>query len=142
MIGISRLYCGTAEASDRLRYGTSGGERPGRAPDAPHKRPVVVWNCTRRCNLRCVHCYAGSYGPEAYNELTTTELHDVLDDLASFGSPVVLFSGGEPLMHPCLLELAEHAVGSGMRAVISTNGTLIGREKAEIGAGRNMPRPV
>jgi radical SAM protein with 4Fe4S-binding SPASM domain len=54
----------------------------------------------------------------------------LIDDLASFGVPVILFSGGEPLMRPDLVELASYAVRSGMRAVISTNGTLISKDKA------------
>jgi radical SAM protein with 4Fe4S-binding SPASM domain len=56
----------------------------------------------------------------------------MIDDLAEFGVPVILFSGGEPLMHPNLPELAGYAVKKGMRAVISTNGTLITPEKAHI----------
>ena len=55
----------------------------------------------------------------------------MIDDLASFGSPVLLFSGGEPLMRPDLTELLQYAVSRGMRAVISTNGTLITKEKAD-----------
>jgi 12,18-didecarboxysiroheme deacetylase len=90
----------------------------------------VVWNVTRRCNLKCVHCYAHARDEEFSGELSTSEGKAILDDLAAFGSPVVLFSGGEPLVRPDLIELAEYAVGKGMRAVISTNGTLINRRIA------------
>ncbi len=89
------------------------------------KKPVVVWTVTRSCNLKCVHCYAHARDEIFAGELSTEEGKAVLDDLAAFGSPVVLFSGGEPLVRPDLTELAEYAVGKGMRAVISTNGTLI-----------------
>jgi 12,18-didecarboxysiroheme deacetylase len=65
-------------------------------------------------------------------ELSTEEAFTLMDDLAEFGVPVVLFSGGEPLMREDLLELAAYAVNKGMRAVISTNGTLITREKAKV----------
>jgi Fe-coproporphyrin III synthase len=75
--------------------------------------------------LKCVHCYAHAKDEAFPNELSTAEGKALLDDLAEFGAPVVLFSGGEPLMRPDLIELAEYAVGRGMRAVISTNGTLI-----------------
>ena len=86
---------------------------------------MVVWNITRRCNLRCVHCYAHATEEAEADELTTTQGKDLLDDLAAYGAPVVLFSGGEPLVRKDLPELAAYAVSKGMRAVISTNGTLI-----------------
>jgi len=86
---------------------------------------VVVWNVTRRCNLRCIHCYAHATEAADADELTTGQGKALLDDLAAFGVPVVLFSGGEPLVRKDLPELAAYAVAKGMRAVISTNGTLI-----------------
>ena len=132
MIGISKLYCGTVEPSDVLRYGSASKELPSHLLQfSVDKKPVVVWNCTRRCNLRCVHCYAQSADQEYSGEMTTDEGFALLEDLAEFGSPVVLFSGGEPLMRKDLLELAGRAVKLGLRAVISTNGTLIDAKKAE-----------
>jgi 12,18-didecarboxysiroheme deacetylase len=95
------------------------------------KKPVVVWNITRRCNLNCVHCYAQAEDREFPDELTTEEGKELLDDLANFGTPVILFSGGEPLVRRDLPELAEYAVSKGMRAVISTNGTLLSPEMAK-----------
>ena len=131
MIGISKLYCGTVEPSDALRYGRQSGKLPSHLLQfSSDKTPVVVWNVTRRCNLKCVHCYAHAKDEQFSGELSTSEGKAVLDDLAAFGSPVVLISGGEPLVRPDLLELAEYAVGKGMRAVISTNGTLINRQVA------------
>jgi 12,18-didecarboxysiroheme deacetylase len=131
MIGISKLYCGTVEPSDALRYGRNSGKLPSHLLQfSSDKTPVVVWNVTRRCNLKCVHCYAHAKDEEFSGELSTGEGKAVLDDLAAFGSPVVLFSGGEPLVRPDLFELAEYAVGKGMRAVISTNGTLIDSKAA------------
>ena len=126
MISISRLYCGNTSTTDVLRYGREAGKLP---PHLLHysqdKKPVVVFNCTKRCNLRCVHGYSHSTSEAGEDELTTTEAKALLDDLAQFGSPVVLFSGGEPLLRPDLLELIDYAVAKGRRAVISTNGTLI-----------------
>lgn len=131
MIGISKLYCGTVEPSDVLRYGRESSQLPSHLLQfSEDKRPVVILNLTRRCNLKCIHCYAGSGETAAQDELSTVELLRVLDDLAEFGCPVVLFSGGEPLLHPDIVMLAQHAVASGMRAVISSNGTLITPEKA------------
>ncbi|ROQ91083.1 12,18-didecarboxysiroheme deacetylase [Desulfosoma caldarium] len=132
MIGISKLYCGTVEPSDALRYGRRSGELPSHLLQfSEDKKPVVVWNVTRRCNLKCVHCYAHAQDRSFPDELTTVEGKLLLDDLAAFGCPVVLFSGGEPLMRPDLVELAAYAVHKGMRAVISTNGTLITPRMAE-----------
>ncbi|HSR13984.1 MAG TPA: radical SAM protein, partial [Thermodesulfobacteriota bacterium] len=131
MIGISKLYCGTVEASDPLRYGRHSGRLPSHLLQfSEDKKPVVVWNMGQRCNLKCVHCYSHSADREYAGELTTAEGKALIEDLARFGSPVMLFSGGEPLLRKDLLELATLATERGMRAVLSTNGTLITREKA------------
>ena len=131
MIGISKLYCGTVEPSDALRYGRHSSKLPSHLLQfSKDKKPVVVWNVTRACNLKCVHCYAHATEKSTEKELSTEQAKAVLDDLAQFGVPVVLFSGGEPLVRPDLPELADYAVNKGMRAVISTNGTLITKEKA------------
>lgn len=134
MIGISKLYCGTVEPSDALRYGRHSSKLPSHLLQfSSDKRPVVVWNVTRRCNLKCVHCYAHAQDMTSFeDELSTEEGKKFLDDLADFKVPVILFSGGEPLVRKDLPELAEYAVKKGMRAVISTNGTLITSNKARM----------
>lgn len=132
MIGISKLYCGTVEPSDALRYGRHSSQLPSHLLQfSADKRPVVVWNVTRRCNLKCVHCYAHAEDRVFADELTTAQGKDLIDDLAGFAVPVILFSGGEPLVRNDLPELADYAVKKGMRAVISTNGTLISAGKAK-----------
>ncbi|SHI95466.1 12,18-didecarboxysiroheme deacetylase [Desulfatibacillum alkenivorans DSM 16219] len=132
MIGISKLYCGTVEPSDTLRYARHSGQLPSHLLQfSIDKKPVVVWNATRRCNLKCVHCYAHATAGKAPVEMTTEQGKELIKDLAEFGSPVMLFSGGEPLMREDLPELADFAVQNGMRAVISTNGTLITKEMAQ-----------
>lgn len=116
MISITKLYCGKATSGDHLRYEHS----------ARVVRPVVVWNCTRRCNLNCIHCYIDSDDCSPVGEeLTTSEARKMIEDLARFGVPVLLFSGGEPLMREDIFELAAYARGLGIRPVLSTNGTLI-----------------
>jgi Fe-coproporphyrin III synthase len=133
MIGISKLYCGAVEPSDALRYGRHSSRLPSHLLQfSIDKKPVVVWNVTRRCNLKCVHCYAHAKDISFENELSTEEGKKLLDDLSDFKVPVVLFSGGEPLVRKDLPELAEYAVQKGMRAVISTNGTLITPNMARI----------
>jgi 12,18-didecarboxysiroheme deacetylase len=132
MIGISKLYCGTVEPSDALRYGRMSSKLPSHLLQfSRDKRPVIVWNITRRCNLKCVHCYAHAKNISLDSELSTQQGKNLLDDLAAFGVPVILFSGGEPLTRKDLPELAAYAVKKGMRAVISTNGTLITPQKAQ-----------
>lgn len=131
MIGISKLYCGTVEPSDALRYGRHSSRLPSHLLQfSEDKRPVVVWNITRACNLRCVHCYAHATEGSSGDELSTAEGCRMIDDMAAYGVPVLLFSGGEPLVRKDLPELAAYAVQKGMRAVISTNGTLIDRKTA------------
>ncbi|MBL7174139.1 MAG: radical SAM protein, partial [Desulfobacteraceae bacterium] len=132
MIGISKLYCGTVEPSDALRYGRRSGDLPSHLLQfSEDKKPVVVWNVTRACNLKCVHCYAKAIDRKSEGELSHEQGLSLIDDLAAFGAPVILFSGGEPLMRPDLVTLASYAVSRGMRAVISTNGTLITKDKAK-----------
>ena len=134
MINISKLYCEQVTPGDWLRYGTKGsGEHDGEIipKSASERRPIVVWNITRACNLKCVHCYNDSGTSKADDELSTDEAKAVLDDLSGFGVPSILFSGGEPLMRPDLFELIGYATERGLRAVISTNGTLITIDEAK-----------
>ncbi len=134
MINISKLYCDEVTPGDWLRYGKTGSGEKGSEivpKKASERKPIVVWNITRTCNLKCVHCYNDSGADKACNEVTTDEAKAVLDDLSQFGVPSVLFSGGEPLMRQDLFELIGYATGKGLRAVISTNGTLITPEVAK-----------
>ncbi len=93
--------------------------------------PVVVWNCTRACNLACRHCYADAAEKKDENELSTEEAERFIDDLARIKSPVLLFSGGEPLLRADIFHLAGYAAAAGIRPVLSTNGTLISRDAAQ-----------
>lgn len=131
MIGISKLYCGTIEPSDVIRYGRKSAELPSHMLQfSADKKPVVVWNSTRRCNLHCRHCYSESQNRLYDGEMNSDEAKAFIDSLADFGVPVLLFSGGEPLMRPDLFDLVAHAKTRGIRAVISTNGTLIDENTA------------
>lgn len=131
MIGISRLWCGLGLEADALRYGeTRHGGGFATAVTAASRRPIVVWNCTRSCNLRCLHCYADCKNHQYDDEMTTGQGRMLIDQLAEFGSPSLLFSGGEPLMRHDLFTLVELARQRGLRTVLSTNGTLITDEIA------------
>ena len=127
MISISRLLCNTHSPGDSLRYGES-------LPDsirALTPAPVVVWNCTSRCNLRCIHCYAAAGENQPGAEMDTASGKAFVADLADFGVPVILFSGGEPVLRHDLLELARFAVGKGLRVALSSNGTLVTEDMAK-----------
>lgn len=87
--------------------------------------PVVIWNLVRRCNLTCKHCYAVSADIDFPGELNTAQVYDVMDDLRGFGVPVLILSGGEPLMRPDILDISRRAVEKGFYTALSTNGTLI-----------------
>ena len=132
MISISRLLCDTISPGDSLRYGDQ----------TPHTfnikelvhdipRPVVIWNCTRQCNLNCIHCYASADSHKSAEELTTEEGEAFIHDLADFGIPVLLFSGGEPLLRKDFFHLASLAKDLDLRVALSTNGTVITEETAE-----------
>ena len=94
------------------------------------RRPIVVWNCTRKCNLACMHCYSNSANKDYEGELTTAQAKKMILDLEEFNVPVLLFSGGEPLLRKDLFELNDFAHQHHIRTVISTNGTLISKEMA------------
>lgn len=137
MISVTKLLFATEYFGDSLRYTDNAhkarnGVREGMGP-------VVVWNSTRTCNLKCRHCYMSSDAKKYQNELTTVEAKQFIDDLADFNVPVLLFSGGEPLIRPDFFELADYAAKKGVRPTLSTNGTLITPEVArkikDIGVG-------
>ncbi|AOY74878.1 putative heme d1 biosynthesis radical SAM protein NirJ1 [Clostridium formicaceticum] len=129
MISITKFLIGTDNFGDSLRYrhgarATTNGTNVGHGP-------VVAWNMTRSCNLKCAHCYMDSDCKKYEGELTHEEGMNFIDDLGKFKVPVLLFSGGEPLIREDFFELAEHAVKRNIRSTISTNGTLITRKVAE-----------
>lgn len=129
MLSLTKLLTGDAYFGDSLRYtpaskGSVNGVAAGRGP-------VVSWNYTRTCNLKCRHCYSSSEAKVYDNEMTTEEALRFIDDLADFKVPVILFSGGEPLIREDFFTLAAHARDKNIRATLSTNGTLITPEVAK-----------
>lgn len=134
MISISRLLCDTVGSGDSLRYGEKPVSSAETSPTLKAPPPVVVWNCTRQCNLSCIHCYASADNLGSPAEMDTTARETFIRDLADFGVPVILFSGGEPLLREDLFPLASLAGQLGIRTALSTNGTLITPDMArEIG---------
>jgi heme d1 biosynthesis protein len=93
--------------------------------------PVVIWNLIRRCNLACKHCYSISADTDFPGELTTEEVYRVMDDLKGFRVPVLILSGGEPLMRPDIFDVSRRAKRMGFYVGLSTNGTLIDESNIE-----------
>lgn len=93
--------------------------------------PVVIWNLIRRCNLTCKHCYSISADKDFAGELSTSEVYGVMDDLRGFGVPVLILSGGEPLLREDIYDIARRAKEKGFYVGLSTNGTLIDESNIE-----------
>lgn len=146
MINLTKLWTGVAQPADSLRYGHASGHAAHHASTsascmpvaARARKPITVWNITRTCNLRCVHCYSDSNAMQYPGELNWGEMQDVLEDLAAYEVPSLLLSGGEPMIHPHFFDLVEMASGAGLKLTISTNGTLITPEKAALLKAANV----
>ncbi len=100
--------------------------------------PVVIWNLVRRCNLTCKHCYSISADKDFAGELATGEIFSVMDDLKRFRVPVLILSGGEPLLRHDLFDIAKHAKVMGFYVGLSSNGTLIDQSNIDRIAGCNF----
>lgn len=128
MISLTKLLTGAGHYGDQLRY------TPGAAKSVHGVReglgPVVAWNMTKTCNLSCRHCYMDSEAKKYFGELDTSEAITFIESLADFKVPVLLFSGGEPLVRQDFFQLAEKTGNLGIRPTLSTNGTLIDRTTA------------
>lgn len=129
MLDLTKLLTGSNNFGSGLRYdstvkGCLTGVKDGFGP-------VVAWNITRTCNLNCIHCYSSSENKKYQNELTTEEAKAFIKNISGFKVPVLLFTGGEPLIRPDFFELIEYCKECGIRVTISTNGTLITKDVAK-----------
>ena len=109
------------------------GTDPGAGPGGPYTPHIVAWNLTKRCNLACAHCYisAGSWHA-ASDELSTPECLRILDEILEVNpSPMLILTGGEPLLRDDLELLAQHASARGATVVIGTNGTRLTEERID-----------
>ena len=123
MIDLSKLLTDNTDSRKDLRYSKkSSNTSTGARRDTG---PVVVWNITKSCNLSCFHCYAEAKNKTGPEELNTEQAKEFINDLANFNVPVLIFSGGEPLMRKDLEELIAYARNKGLLVTISTNGTLL-----------------
>ncbi len=91
---------------------------------------MIAWEVTRSCNLNCIHCRAASERGPYPDELNTEESLRIITDIANFTKPVIILTGGEPLLREDIFELAQYGTQLGLRMVMAPNGTLIDAEKA------------
>jgi heme b synthase len=90
-----------------------------------NKVRMIAWEVTRSCNLNCAHCRAAaSCGPYS-GELSTDKCLKIIDEIAAMASPVIILTGGEPLLRPDIFEIASYGTNKGLRMVMATNGTLV-----------------
>jgi radical SAM protein with 4Fe4S-binding SPASM domain len=137
VLNVSTLCGSSRSRSDSLRYGRNPGGQHSHT-SAAERRPVVVWNLTRACNLACRHCYASARSRPDPDEMTTSEITRVLESLASYEVPALLLSGGEPTARPDFLDILETASALGLATTVSTNGTLIDAATAQRIAGAGV----
>ena len=114
------------------------------------KLQLVAWEITRSCNLFCAHCRASAnYGPYE-GELSFKECCRLIDQILEVGKPILILTGGEPLLRHDIFEIAQYAVSRGLRVVLGSNGTLITEEVAtrlkdvsvsRIGVSLDFPTP-
>ena len=101
------------------------------SPQTTPELRMIAWELTRSCNLSCIHCRASAeFGPYE-NELSGEEVFRVMDEIALIGKPVIILTGGEPLLRPDIFELAQYGTDKGFRMVMASNGTLFTEETIE-----------
>ncbi len=101
---------------------------------------LVAWETTRNCNLSCIHCRASATKGPYTDELNTKTSLQLLDQIAEVGQPIIILTGGEPLLRPDIFEIARYGTDKGMRMVMAPNGTLITKESAQKMADAGIKR--
>ncbi len=130
MIAVSKMVGGYSTVSVKITYKSDEKIPIGLIEAKDKPIPVVVWNITSKCNLKCIHCYANAGGK--IDELNLDQAIGLIDDLASIKIPVLLISGGEPLMRKDAFEIISYAKSRGLNVALSSNGTLITEKIAEM----------
>jgi heme b synthase len=121
---------------DKATVSHGHGLRPGK----PNTLRLVAWETTRNCNLSCVHCRASATNGPYAGELDTGQAFNLLDQIAEVGQPIIILTGGEPLLRDDIFEIAKHGDGLGLRMVMAPNGTLITSETAQKMAASGIRR--
>jgi len=96
-----------------------------------YKPRLIFWEVTKGCNLRCIHCRATATELMSPNDLPTGKALNIISQIADFGNPILVLSGGEPLYRHDIFQLAEYATSRGLRAALATNGTMVTKDIAQ-----------
>ncbi len=127
-------------------YRVQGTEELNPKPQPPNPKPsaydlrMIAWEVTRACNLKCVHCRAAAVDTPPPGEFSTEEAFQLLDQIAEFSRPVIILTGGEPLLREDIFDIAEYGIGRGLRVVMAPNGTLITAHVARQMKNLGIPR--
>ncbi|MHB1390594.1 MAG: heme b synthase [Thermoleophilia bacterium] len=108
----------------------AGGHPGGHPGDAPAPPRLVAWEVTRSCNLSCRHCRAAANKGPYPGELSTEKCFQVIDEIAALGKPIVILTGGDPMLRENIYEIARYGTGKGLKMVMSPCGTLLNAENA------------
>src|SRR6516164_8181280 len=122
-----RVMAATLEES-KMAQGNENGER---AAGKEFKPRLIFWEVTKGCNLRCIHCRATATELMSPADLPTEKALDIISQLADFGNPILVLSGGEPLYRHDIFQLADYATSRGLRVALATNGTLVTKDVAQ-----------
>ena len=110
---------------------TAGNGSTHTAAKKEYKPRLIFWEVTKGCNLRCIHCRATATELMSPRDLPTSKALNIISQIADFGNPILVLSGGEPLYRQDIFQLAEYATSRGLRAALATNGTLVTKDIAE-----------
>ena len=108
-----------------------GNGHPRQGSEKEFKPRLIFWEVTKGCNLRCIHCRATATELMSPNDLPTSKALDIIKQIAEFGNPILVLSGGEPLYRQDIFQLAEYGNSLGLRVALATNGTLVTKDVAE-----------
>ncbi|MCL2141617.1 MAG: heme b synthase [Methanimicrococcus sp.] len=122
----------TSENMSECRHGQEKSVSDVKEKESGVRPPrILAWETTAACNLKCKHCRGSSTLNSAAGELTTTEAKKLLEQIKKTGTPIIILSGGEPLMRPDIFEIAKYGTDLGFRMTLATNGTLITEDVAQ-----------
>jgi AdoMet-dependent heme synthase len=110
---------------------TTANDRGQNQSQLKQKPRLIFWELTKGCNLRCIHCRASATELSSPSDLSTQAARDIIDQMATVSSPILVLSGGEPLFRADLFELARYGTDKGLRVALATNGTLVRKPVAQ-----------
>lgn len=114
-----------------MREVETGAEKHRMSAASPQSPRMIAWELTHSCNLDCVHCRASAIHELDPREFSTQEAYKLIDEIVSFSNPVIILTGGEPMLRPDIYDIARYGSEKGLRMVLGTNGTFVTEETAQ-----------